>query len=259
MWTRTDDRRVFTALLATLIAVCWLALSIWSVSPYAPYLNHTILEELPSAPNNEYILLLLVFVIGWTLMTLAMMLPTSLPLITLFHRMTRSRENRARLIALLIAGYLVVWILFGALAHVGDLLVHGIVHNVNWLEAHTWLISATILAVAGIYQFTPLKYACLDRCRSPLSFIVEHWQGRQEQRQSFWLGMHHGLFCLGCCWSLMLLMFAVGVGNVAWMLLLGVVMAVEKNMPWGRRLSAPLGAVLLVSSVVVALGGMQLP
>ena len=83
--------------------------------------------------------------------------------------------------------------------------------------------------LAGLYQFTPLKYACLDKCRSPLSFITEHWRGSHERTQAFRLGVHHGLFCIGCCWSLMLLMFAVGVGNLGWMLVLGALMAIEKT------------------------------
>jgi predicted metal-binding membrane protein len=238
-----------------LIAVCWLAVSLWSISPYAPFLSHEVLEAAPFAANRQYVALLLVFVAGWTLMTIAMMLPTSLPLIALFHRLTRSRGNRWQLIALLIAGYLAVWLTFGILAHVGDLFVHQFVRQVAWLEANTWAIGAVALAVAGLYQFAPLKYACLDKCRSPLSFVVEHWRGRREKMQSFRLGIHHGLFCLGCCWSLMLLMFAVGSGNIAWMLLLGVVMAAEKNLPWGRQMSKPLGVLLLAASIVVTVGG----
>jgi len=101
-----------------------------------------------------------------------------------------------------------------------------------------------------------LKYRCLDKCRSPLNFIVGHWQGGHEQAQAFKLGVNHGIFCLGCCWSLMLLMFAIGVGNIGWMLALGTVMAVEKNMPWGRRLSGPLGIVLLGSAVYLIGSGL---
>jgi len=257
MWIRVADRRIFAVVLAALIAMCWLAISIWSLSPYAPFLHHDALEGVRLAISLEYVLLLFVFVIGWVLMTIAMMLPTSLPLITLFYRLTRSRRNQLQLVALLIVGYLTVWILFGFLAHLGDLLVHKIAHEVAWLEANTWAIGAASLVVAGLYQFAPLKYACLDKCRSPLSFVMEHWRGRQEQMQAFRLGIHHGLFCLGCCWSLMLLMFAVGAGNVAWMLLLGTVMTVEKNMPWGRQISKPLGVVLLGFSIVVALAGAQ--
>ena len=107
--------------------------------------------------------------------------------------------------------------------------------------------------LAGVYQFTPLKSSCLARCRSPLLFIVAHWHGRHEALQAVWLGVHHGLFCLGCCWLLMLLMFAVGAGNLGWMLALGLVMAAEKNLPWGRRISAPLGGVLLGWGLAVAL------
>jgi predicted metal-binding membrane protein len=135
-----------------LIAVCWLALSIWSVSPYAPFLSHDMLAAVRLAISPEYAWLLLVFVIGWTLMTVAMMLPTSLPLIVLFHRLASSRHNRLQLVGLLIAGYLTVWMSFGMVAHLGDLLVHQIAHQVVWLEANTWAIGAASLAIAGLYQ-----------------------------------------------------------------------------------------------------------
>jgi predicted metal-binding membrane protein len=256
MWIRVNDRKVFSVVMVGLIAMCWLALSIWSVSPYAPFLSHEMLEDVRLTISTEYALLLLVFVIGWTLMTIAMMLPTSLPLIALFHRLTRSRHNQIQLVALLIAGYLSIWILFGFVAHLGDLFLHKMTHEIAWLEANTWVISAATLAIAGLYQFAPLKYACLDKCRSPLSFVTQHWRGHHEEMHAFWLGVHHGLFCLGCCWSLMLLMFAVSSGNIAWMLLLGAVMGVEKNMPWGRQISKPLGGVLLGFGLMVSLAGL---
>ena len=78
-------------------------------------------------------------------------------------------------------------------------------------------------------RFTPLKYACLDKCRSPLSFITEHWRGSHGRIQAFRLRVRHGFFCIGCCWSLMLLMFAVGVGNLGWMLVLGALMAMKRT------------------------------
>ena len=91
----------------------------------------------------------------------------------------------------------------------------------HWLEDNSYLIGAGTLVLAGAYQFTPLKYMCLDKCRSPLSFITQHWSGGNERWQAVKLGVHHGIFCVGCCWSLMLLMFAVGVGNIGVMMLLG--------------------------------------
>ena len=104
-----------------------------------------------------------------------------------------------------------------------------------------------------IFQFSRLKYACLDKCRLPLGMVMEHWCGSGERRQALRLGLRHGMFCVGCCWALMLLMFVVGTGSVGWMMLLGAVMAAEKNLPWGRRLSAPLGVGLVVGGLAIAI------
>ncbi|HEV8147264.1 MAG TPA: DUF2182 domain-containing protein, partial [Bryobacteraceae bacterium] len=87
-----------------------------------------------------------------------------------------------------------------------------------------------------------------------MSFLVQHWGGKRVGADALRLGFHHGAYCVGCCWSLMLLMFAVATGGLGWMLLLGIVMAAEKNLPWGRRLSAPLGVVLIVAAVGIAVG-----
>jgi predicted metal-binding membrane protein len=244
MWAapRDDDRRLlFAALMAALIALAWLALWVWGQSPYGRFLSHHGLE---AVRGNAA--LMLVFVAGWTLMVVAMMLPTSLPLVALFRTLVRGRPDRARLTALLVAGYLAVWTLFGVLVYCGDFVLHGAVERSAWLGANVVpFIGAGTLLVAGLYQFTPLKYHCLQKCRSPLSFVTEHWRGSRESSRSFLLGAHHGLFCVGCCWSLMLVMFAVGLGSLGWMLVLGAVMAVEKNVSWGRKIGAPLGAVLL--------------
>jgi predicted metal-binding membrane protein len=245
----TTDRRLLLPLLVALIALAWLALWLWGQSPFARYLSHHSLEAVRGSA-----LLMLVFTTGWALMIVAMMLPTSLPLVLLFDAVVRQRPERPRLITVLISGYLVVWVLFGGLIYLGDAILHEVIERAAWLEANTWALSAGTLALAGVYQFTPLKYICLDKCRSPFSFIVEHWRGPKPTGQAFRLGVHHGLFCLGCCWTLMLLMFAVGVGNLGWMLVLGALMALEKNVPWGRKLSAPLGTVLIAWGVALAVG-----
>ena len=244
LWPRLDDRRPFLIVLVGLVALAWLALVVWGQSPYSRFLSHEALEDTRLA-DGRYFTDALLFIGGWSLMTVAMMLPSSLPLVFLFERLVRRRSSATLLVVLLVVGYLSIWTAFGALAHLGDLGLHQAVERSSWLEENAWTLGATSLLLAGAYQFTPLKYHCLDKCRSPLSFIIEHWRGSHEQAQAFRLGVHHGLFCVGCCWSLMLLMFAVGVGSVGWMLALGAAMAIEKNMPWGRRLSAPLGVVLL--------------
>jgi predicted metal-binding membrane protein len=240
MRVAVDARRPFLLLLGGLIGLAWLTLAVWGQSPYGRYLSHHSLDEVRGGGG-----LMLVFVLGWVVMLVAMMLPTSLPLVVLFHRLTRSRPDGARLVGLLLVGYVSMWTLFGIGVYVSDSLLHAAVARSEWLADHAWALTALILLVAGVYQFTPLKYLCLDKCRSPFSFIASYWRGRSEQGQAFLLGINHARFCIGCCWSLMLLSFAVGVGNLGWMLALGAIMAVEKNLPWGRRLSAPLGVALV--------------
>jgi predicted metal-binding membrane protein len=243
--------KFFSVALGGLIALAWISLIAWGLSPYGRFLGHDELGDVRL--DDGYVVIL--FVGGWTLMTVAMMLPTSWPLLTLFNTMTRRRDDHLRLIALVIAGYLGVWTLFGFLVHTGDRGLHHLVENSTWLTSRAWLIGAATFLIAGAYQFTPLKYRCLDKCRSPFAFIAGTWRGAHARKEAFRLGLRHGIFCIGCCWSLMLLMFAVGVGNLAWMLLLGAIMSIEKNAKWGRRLSAPLGAWLIAGGVGIVLLG----
>jgi predicted metal-binding membrane protein len=157
------DRRYVLLLTSGLIALAWLTLWLWGESPYGRLLHH---DELSRADFGDG-LLVLVMVASWTLMIVAMMLPTSLPLVALFHRLTRQRQDHAWLMGLLLAGYLGLWTVFGVVVHVGDALLHAAVVQSAWLETHAWVMGAGLLVLAGLYQFTPLKYACLDKCRSP--------------------------------------------------------------------------------------------
>ncbi len=189
--------------------------------------------------------------VAWILMTTAMMLPTVLPLFDAFDRLTRERPDHGRLLMLLGLGYMAVWGAFGLLAHaLHGALLSGLA-RVPMLAWNGWLIGVAIIALAGAFQFSKLKYRCMEKCRTPLSFVIEHWRGQAQARQAFALGAQHGLFCVGCCWALMLLMFALGTGNLGWMLMLAAVMAIEKNVRWGRHLSAPLGVALLSWAIVL--------
>jgi len=235
-----------------LIGTAWVALWLWAQSPYGRYLDHGRWTEIGLAadicralPRGAVLLPGLLYVGGWLLMTAAMMLPTVLPLLRRFERLTAARADRRVLVGLLIAGYLLVWAGFGLAAHLLDTALHLIVRQSVWLEVNGWVPGAIVLATAGTFQFTRLKYRCLDQCRTPFSFIAQHWRGRRPKRNAFVLGVHHGAFCVGCCWAIMLLMFVVGTGNVGYMLALGAIMAVEKNASWGRWLSRPLGLALL--------------
>jgi len=245
MWPRVSDQRVFVTALAGLVALAWLALWSWSRSPYGALLAHT------SHANGGWTVYLPVA--GWTLMLVAMMLPTTLPLVALFNSFVRTRPNPATLTSLLVAGYLLIWTLVGFVLHACDRVVRLAIEQSGWIGGHAWIVGTGIVLTAGLYQFTALKHRCLEKCRSPLSFIMEHWHGGRGNEEAFRLGIHHGLFCIGCCWSLMLLMFVVSIGNLGWMLALAAVMTVEKNVSWGRRLSTPLGLVMVgVAAALVA-------
>ena len=202
--------RLFLVLLVALIALAWMSLWAWGQSPYGRFLEHEALTEVTS----EDVRLLVFFVAGWTLMIFAMMLPTTLPLIAHFRTITGDRTNQMTLLGLLATGYLAVWMGFGALVHVADVGLHEAAEQSKWLDSNYWVIGAGTLMLAGVYQFTQLKYHRLDKCRSPFSFIAGRWSGGNELAQSFRIGLDHGNFCLGCCWSLMLLMFGVGAGSV---------------------------------------------
>jgi predicted metal-binding membrane protein len=254
----TPHDRAFVPLFLGLVAAAWLALAVWDLSPYARYLEHDwtqlgIAASLCAAlPAGAVLLPALLYVGGWALMTAAMMLPTTLPLVLVFRRLTRPRPDAGGLLALLLAGYLVAWLGFGLVAHLLGLVLLALVQRSAWLTFNGWLIAAVVLLLAGLFQFSALKYRCLDACRSPLGFITARWHGARPRRESLCLGLAHGIYCVGCCWLLMLLMFAVGAGSIGWMLALGAVMALEKNSPWGRRLATPLGLALLALAVGVA-------
>jgi len=249
----------FPPLALALIALSWVTLLVWEASPYGRYLNHGDWTALGLAgaicaalPAGGTVLPALLYIAGWGVMSAAMMLPTALPLIRLFDRMIEARANRARLHALLIAGYLLTWGGFGIAAHLLDAGLHALLARSAWLATHAWVPGVAVLAVAGGFQFSRLKYRCLDACRSPFAFIASHWHGPRPYAESFGLGLAHGLYCVGCCWALMLLMFVVGTGSVGWMLALGLIMAVEKNHSWGRHLAMPLGGALLATAALVA-------
>ncbi len=192
------------------------------------------------------------FLAGWLLMTIAMMLPTTVPLVNLFRRMVAARPTAALLIGLLLTGYLAAWLAFGAAALALLRSFEAALASTAWLRSQAWIWGAGLFVLAGAFQFSALKYACLDRCRTPVGFLNSHWHGQREAVDSFTIGWRHGLFCVGCCWALMLLMFAVGTTSLAWMLVLALIMAAEKNMPWGRHLARPLG--LLLVTIGVGLG-----
>ena len=247
--------RALGGLLLGLAALAWIALFWWSASPYSRYLAHGGWSDLAlvaalcrAIPQGPVVVPAVLHALAWVLMIGAMMLPTTYPLVALFRRIVAGRPDARGLVARVLAGFFVAWFGFGVLAHAADEALQWAVLRSPWLFTHGWIIGAGVLAGAGAFQFSALKYRCLEQCHTPFSFIMQRWQGRAPRREAWRIGIGHGLFCIGCCWALMLIMFVVGTGNLGWMLVLAALMAAEKNLPWGRRLRTPLGLGLLAWS-----------
>jgi predicted metal-binding membrane protein len=185
----------------------------------------------------------------WAAMVLAMMLPSAAPMIMTYAEIadTAARKGERIVSPLTIAGgYTAVWLGFAALATVAQYLLTRAAVLDSAMASASSLFSGAIFVGAGLYQFSALKDACLTQCRRPFPFFFAHWQ--TTQRGVFRLGLQQGFYCLGCCWAMMVAMFAVGIMNVVWMAALGIVMTLEK-MTTGNRFSYFVGAVLIAIGV----------
>jgi predicted metal-binding membrane protein len=176
-------------------------------------------------------------------MIAAMMLPSSLPLVRLFAAASAGQPRPRAAMTGFLAGYALVWSAFGALAFTLDLGVHAGVDASAWLHHHEWLVGGSVLMLAGAFQFTRLKDACLDRCRHPGAFLLRFYE--RGAAGGFRFGARHGVFCVGCCWALMLVMFAAGVASLVWMAVLTAIMVHEKTRPLGARAVPVTGLALL--------------
>jgi predicted metal-binding membrane protein len=234
------------ALAIGVIALTWGVALVATVTQRGAPLHHHAFVEGHGLPTIGAIAL---FLVAWQVMTAAMMLPSSLPLVHLFFRASAGQARPVAARAAFLAGYFAVWTWFALMAMAGVTAIHALAGQITWLEDRPWLIGGAVLVLAGAFQFSPLKERCLRECRMPFSFLQRHYQ---RGIPAAWdLGLRHGLFCLGCCWALMLTMFAVGAGNLAWMAGLTGIMVIERTMPWGRRLAPAVGALLILWGLLV--------
>jgi predicted metal-binding membrane protein len=238
-----SPRRVPTAVLFA-IAVAWAVAIAAELTGTADVLHHDALIE----GGPPLWLALVLFLVAWQAMVAAMMLPSSLPLIRLFYAVSESREGAVAARAAFLGGYAAVWTGFGALAFLGDAVVHRAVHAVPAVAERPWLVAGSVLAVAGAFQFSELKDQCLSKCRAPGPYLLARY--RRGTGGAFRLGFGHGLFCLGCCWALMLVMFAAGIAVLWWMAALTAVMVYEKTARNGRLLTPIVGVALLALAAV---------
>lgn len=187
----------------------------------------------------------------WGAMTLAMMLPSAAPMIMTYAGIADTAAHKGERIVspfVLAAGYTAVWLGFAIIATLMQIAITRAALLDAGMASASGLFSGAIFIGAGIYQFSALKHACLKRCQHPFPFFFANWT--TTSRGVFRLGVKQGLYCLGCCWAMMLVMFAVGVMNVIWMAGIGMVMAVEKMLT-GRRFTHAVGVVLLVAGFAI--------
>jgi predicted metal-binding membrane protein len=181
----------------------------------------------------------------WAGMMVAMMLPSATPMILTFAAVSQNRRRQERPyvpVAIFVAGYVVIWVAFSVVAAFAQWILHRqALLSPAMASSSAWLGGILLLA-AGIFQFTPLKHACLTQCRAPFDFIMTRW--REGARGAFRMGIEHGLFCAGCCWALMGLLFVAGVMNIFWIAAITLLVGLEKLFPRGIWLSATTGLVL---------------
>ena len=227
------------------VGIAWSAAGLAALTGQSYLVDHDYLIESGNLPLP---VALLVFIACWQVMIVAMMLPSSLPVVYMFIYASRREKRPAKTVAAFLAAYAAVWTGFALLAFAGDMQIHSLVDSWNWLAEHTWVIGSATFAIAGLFQFTPSQGKLPERMPQPfrlLRTLLQTWH-----RQRLAAGAGHGLFCLGCCWALMLVMFGVGVGSLAWMLVLAGVMVIEKATPRGKLFSPVIGIAMLVLAVL---------
>jgi predicted metal-binding membrane protein len=194
------------------------------------------------------------FLAIWVVMMIAMMFPTAAPMILVFARIQRDRASFRRAFGptwVFIGAYLLIWTLFGGLSYLGANAASGLAQQVPWIMLNAARIGGGILVLAGLYQLTPLKRVCLAKCRTPMDFILPSW--RKGYPGSFRMGLEHGIYCLGCNWLLFVLLFPLGMMNIAAMALLTALIFAEKCFPLGMRIAqfAALALILYGAFVIV--------
>jgi predicted metal-binding membrane protein len=181
----------------------------------------------------------------WVGMMVAMMLPSATPMILTFAAVSRTRRRQDRPyvpVAIFVAGYVAIWSAFSALAAFAQWLLHRQALLSPAMASRSAILGGILLLAAGAFQFTPLKHTCLTHCRAPFEFIMTRW--REGTGGAFRMGVEHGLFCTGCCWALMGLLFVAGVMNIFWIAALSLLVGLEKLLPRGLWLSSATGVIL---------------
>jgi predicted metal-binding membrane protein len=202
------------------------------------------------------------YILSWVVMMSAMMFPSIVPMVLTFGFVQRRRRDRGsidRIVSswVFVGGYLLIWTAFGLLAYGLYVGVRSIsIPALSWHRGGPYLAGSVLLA-AAIYQLTPIKDACLRRCRAPLEFVLTHW--RDGPLGALRMGIVHGAWCVGCCWGLMAALFALGVMSLTWMVVIAGLITVEKLLPWRQLANRLVALTLLALALGVSLAPREVP
>jgi predicted metal-binding membrane protein len=195
--------------------------------------------------------LVLLFVM-WAVMMVAMMVPSAAPMLLMFTTINRRRQAQQQPYVpttIFLGGYLLVWTGFSIIATLAQWGLHSAALLSPMMVSTSSILGGLVLLAAGIFQWTPLKYTCLTHCRSPLGFLMTDW--REGHRGALSMGLRHGMYCVGCCWFLMALLFVAGVMNLLWVAALAAFVLVEKVVPRGDLVGRVAGGGLVVAGLVM--------
>src|SRR6266704_371644 len=196
----------------------------------------------------------------WKVMMVAMMFPTAAPMILTFSKIyTSKRQQELPFVPtwVFVSAYLLVWSLCGVVAYPLAVGIEQLAGQSMWLMENAAYLGGVVLLVAGLYQLSPLKNICLSKCRTPLQFILSSWH--DGYGGAFRMGLEHGAYCLGCCWLLFVILFPLGIMNIAVMALVTALIFAEKALPIGRQISQIAGVALIVYGVIVIFVPAALP
>jgi len=250
---RVSLRLQHNAILALLLAIAaagWTAL-VWQQS------DHVSSMEMPMASANASREASL-FLVNWVVMMVAMMFPAAAPMALTFHGLravTRPLENAFVSTWVFVSAYLLVWTIAGLAAYAALLTARYAFTRVTLSTTVTNQLGGASIVVAGIYQLTPLKEFCLSKCREPIRFIAS----RDEAATAFVMGLLHGLYCVGCCWLLFVILFPFGMGVISMIAVTLIILAERRTLSWSQPISHVAGLALVLSGVLVIVTHQLLP
>jgi predicted metal-binding membrane protein len=247
------DRRIVLACLVLLVGLCWWYLLVMADAMRAMAGEGGSFEFMWLMPMGSWDAADFVLASAmWIIMMIGMMAPSAAPVILLYALMRRREMQQGRVIpstGVFAAGYLSVWGGFSVAAAAAQFGLTEVSLMSDLMDSSSALLSATVLILAGAYQLTALKGACLAHCRSPVAFLASRWRDGP-----FRMGARHGAYCLGCCWAVMCVLFAVGVMNLAWIAALSALALLEKTAPRGDLVGRWSGVLLVAAGIVVLVG-----